>query len=87
MSKWQVVFHSKLEKELRRLPKPYIRQILETLTSLTVDPHPPQSRKVQGYELWRVRVGVYRILYGIDEEHQIVRTYRVGHRKNIYLNI
>ena len=87
MSKWDVHFHQKLEKEIRRLPKQYIQNIFEAIENLAINPHPPQSNKVQGHELWRIRVGVYRILYEIDEENHIVRTYRIGHRKNVYLNI
>ena len=87
MDKWNIHFHRKLEKELRRLPKQYIQSIFEAIESLAIDPHPTQSSKVQGHELWRIRVGVYRILYEIDEENHIVYTYRVGHRKSVYLNL
>ena len=87
MAKWTVRYHRDLEKEIRRLPKPHIRRILEALESLSDDPHPPGSKKSQGYDLWRVQVGVYRIIYQIDDENQIVNTFRIGHRKGVYRNM
>jgi mRNA interferase RelE/StbE len=87
MAKWAVNYHRDLEKEIRRLPKPHIRRILEAIESLSNDPHPSGSKKIQGHDLWRVQVGVYRIIYQIDDENQIVNTYRIGHRKGIYRNL
>jgi len=34
--------------------------------------------------LWKWRMGAYRIVYEIDEEHKIVRFLRVGPRKTAY---
>jgi mRNA-degrading endonuclease RelE of RelBE toxin-antitoxin system len=32
-------------------------------------------------------VGVYRILYQIDEENRVINTYRIGHRRDVYRNL
>ncbi len=82
--KWVVKYHRNLEREIRRLPKRTIKRILETIEALASQPKPPGSRKITGHELWRVQVGNYRILYDIDEEEQIISTYRVGHRRDVY---
>lgn len=87
MARWTVNYHRDLEKEFRRLPKQQIRRILEAIENLASDPHPPVSKKIQGYDLWRVQVGVYRIIYQIDDENQIVNTFRIGHRKGVYRNM
>ena len=84
---WTVYYHRDLEKEIRRLPKPHIRHILEAIETLAVNPKPGSSKKIKGHDLWRIRVGVYRILYSIDEENHIINTYRVGHRKAVYRNL
>jgi len=84
---WTVVFHRDLEKEIRQLPRPYVRRVLEAIEALGGDPHPPGSGKITGHDLWKVRVGVYRVIYAVDDERRIVSTYRVGHRKDIYRDL
>ncbi|HFE67280.1 MAG TPA: hypothetical protein ENJ93_08450 [Chloroflexi bacterium] len=37
---WAVHYHRDLEKEIRRLPKPHIEQILTALEALAVNPKP-----------------------------------------------
>ena len=40
--------------------------------------------KLTGREGWRVRIGVYRIIYGIDDSEKKVIVLDIGHRKDIY---
>lgn len=87
MDEWTVYYHRNLGKEIRRLPKKYVGRLLETIEALATNPHPAGSIKVQGHDLWRVKVGVYRIIYHIDDENQIINTYRIGHRRNVYRNL
>jgi mRNA interferase RelE/StbE len=81
---WEVNYHADLEKELRSIPKPYIRNILEAIEALGVDPWPPGCTKLAGYELWRIKVGSYRVLYEVDVAGHAIYTYRVGPRKDVY---
>lgn len=37
-----------------------------------------------GAELWRVRVGDYRVVYSIEDAQLVVLVVRVGHRREIY---
>jgi mRNA interferase RelE/StbE len=50
------------------------------------DPRPAGCKKLVGEkeELWRVRVGDYRIIYSIDDSIFIVDIGRVGRRKDVY---
>ncbi len=82
-SRWTVEYHRDIEKEIRQLPKPFIKRILEKIESLADNPRPPGCEKISGHELWKVRIGVYRILYTINEEQHTIRTYRIGHRRDI----
>lgn len=48
-------------------------------------PRPHNSKKLSGGgSRWRIRVGEYRILYEIDDSRNIVRIYRIAHRKEVY---
>lgn len=35
-------------------------------------------------DLWRLRVGDYRIIYEIQDKEVIVLVLRIGHRKGVY---
>jgi mRNA interferase RelE/StbE len=85
--RWTVEYHRELEKEIRQLPKTFIRRVLEKIESLGENPRPHGCEKITGHDLWKVRVGVYRILYTINEEQRIVRTYKIGHRRDIYRDL
>ena len=84
---WEVNYHRDIEKEIRRLPKHYIKRILVTLEDMALNPRPHGSIILREYDLWRIKVGVYRILYDIDDDNHLVSTYRIGHRREVYRNL
>lgn len=71
-------------KDIARLPDNYPRLVSEHIDRLAENPRPPEARKLTGDEGYRLRVGVYRILYGIDDANQVVTVYRVKHRREAY---
>ena len=81
---WRLEIHYKAEKEIRRLPKEVVRRVVSVVRSLTVEPRPPGSGIVKGYNLSKIRVGNYRIIYRINEQEGLVTIVRVGHRKDVY---
>jgi len=61
------------------------RRIVQALRKLEGDPRPPGSLKLQGNEeLYRVRVGDYRVIYQIQDAVLVVLVVQVGHRRDIY---
>lgn len=57
-----------------------MRRILQ----LAENPRPPDSKKLSGYDRYRIRQGVYRILYEIENDRLVVYVVKVGHRKDVY---
>jgi mRNA interferase RelE/StbE len=52
---------------------------------LAEDPRPFGSEKLQGFQnLYRLRVGKYRIIYEIDKATSVVTIAKVEHRKSVY---
>lgn len=48
-------------------------------------PFPRGARKLTGYEdVYRIRVGRYRILYSVDGHRLVIIILKIGHRKDIY---
>ena len=61
------------------------RRIAKALRVLENDPRPPGSVKLHGEgELYRVRVGDYRIVYQIQDAVLVVLVVQIGHRREIY---
>lgn len=62
-----------------------MRKIAAVLKSLEIDPLPYGVRKLSGIEdVFRVRVGRFRIIYEMDGNKLIVTVIKIGHRKDIY---
>ena len=73
------------EKELRRLSKAEIPHLVEKIKGLSENPRPASSKMLQGEEKYRrLRVGNYRIIYGIDDSAKAVMIVKIGHRKEVY---
>lgn len=72
-------FHSNLEKQLLRIPSKERLRIVETLRSLALEPRPPGCVKLEN-NLYRVRQGSYRIIYGIFDTEIVVVICKVARR-------
>ena len=80
-----VVLKRSAEKEVASLDVRVQGRILEALATLAENPRPPGAQKLRGpYDLWRIRVGDYRILYRVEENVLKVYVVRVSHRREVY---
>ena len=84
MAKYEIVLRKSVRKDLEPLPKRDVQRILADIADLANDPRPPQSRKLSGSEKYRLRCGVYRVLYEIQDAVLIVCIVKVGHRREVY---
>jgi mRNA interferase RelE/StbE len=73
-------------RSLRKLPDAVQRRIVSAIEALADEPRPHGAKKLAGQtdNLWRIRVGDYRIVYQIQDERLTVLVLRVGHRSDIY---
>jgi mRNA interferase RelE/StbE len=66
------------------LPRVVQRRVDAAILALAEVPHPPGSKKLQGEDdLYRIRVGDYRILYRVEENRLIILVVDVGNRRDI----
>ena len=84
MAKYKLVFKKSVAKDLRAIPNKDVKPILKCAESLCEDPRAEGCIKLSGQELYRVRQGVYRIIYEIQDTELIVLVVKVGHRKDAY---
>lgn len=72
-------------KQLGKLPRHIQTRIASAIDALAQTPRPPGTRKLQGADdLWRVRVGSYRIIYQLKDGELLVLVLKIGHRKQVY---
>ena len=83
---YALLLERQAEKDLRNLPLQVLRRIDARLLALPDEPRPRGTLKLKGKadEGWRVKVGDYRILYTIDSKQQMIKVYRIGHRRGVY---
>lgn len=88
MGFYKVIWKRSAKKELKKLPKDIIVNIISAVESLENEPRPVGVKKLVGTQhTYRQRIGNYRIVYSIENELLIIEVVRVGHRKDVYRNI
>ena len=58
--------------------------LLRCLASLADNPRPAGCEKLSNQAWYRVRQGVYRIVYEIQDQALLVTVVKVGHRREVY---
>ena len=85
MAEYRVVFARSARRELERLEMSVARRIISRIEALATDPRPPGCVKLQGAaDLWRIRIGDYRVVYSVDDNARIVDIRVVRHRSDAY---
>ena len=78
-------FKTPARKALDKLPVEMKTRLVRAADALAIDPRPRGVKKLHGDEnLWRVRVGSYRLVDEIHDEQLIVLIVRVADRKDVY---
>ena len=84
MAGYRLTFRKSVAKDLRSIPPNDLSRILKRIEALADDPRPMGSEKLSGQERYRVRQGVYRIVYEIQDEELVIIVVKVGHRRDVY---
>jgi mRNA interferase RelE/StbE len=82
---YTVVFARSARKELQNLDPQVARRILRAIEALVANPRPSGVVKLEGAsDLWRVRVGEWRVVYRISDRDRLVDVIAVRHRRDAY---
>jgi mRNA interferase RelE/StbE len=87
MTRYTVELLPRAARELRRLGRPQQRRLARHLRRLEFNPKPPGVLKLQGFDGYRLRVGVYRIVYRVEHDKVRVLVLRIGHRRDLYRSL
>jgi mRNA interferase RelE/StbE len=82
---YEIIIKPTAEKSFARLEKAQQIKMIKAIENLVVNPRPQGFKKLKSLaELYRIRVGDYRIIYSIDNNILITTVVKIGHRKEIY---
>ena len=85
MADYRITFARSARKELQALDAAIVSRIFAKIEALAGRPRPAKYVKLRGKNnLWRIRVGVYRVVYTIDDRQKLVDIITVRHRKDVY---
>ena len=83
---FKITFKKSAVKEIQKLPSSVIKKIAPAIDALSLNPRPLGAKKLsaQKENIWRIRIGDYRVVYMIEDVIRIVEIRKVGHRKDIH---
>lgn len=67
------------------MPNSVVQRIFEKIEALAINPRPAGCKKLKGsMNLWRIRIGDYRVIYSILEKLIRVEIIAIRHRSDAY---
>ena len=88
MASFRIELSATAEKQIRKLPRDGQIRVLQAIRSLATQPTPPGSRKVRGYDdIFRIRVGMYRVLYRVEGRRLLIIILKIGNRRDVYRSL
>jgi mRNA interferase RelE/StbE len=85
LSRYRVEIARRSLKTLAALPRGEQQRVRAAIDLLADNPRPPGCRKLTGEDdVYRVRVGAYRVVYEVFDDRLVIHVVRVGHRRDVY---
>jgi mRNA interferase RelE/StbE len=82
---YAVEFLPSAARQLAKLDRSMQRRIARAVDRLAADPRGLNSIKLRGAEdVWRVRIGDYRVLYQVLDNRLLILVVAVGHLATVY---
>jgi mRNA interferase RelE/StbE len=85
MPKCQITFSNAAYRQFAKLPQELKARVAPAIQALRDDPRPAGVKRLSGPSgAWRIRVGVYRIVYTIEDDRLVILVVRIGPRRDVY---
>lgn len=85
MKSYRIEVTRSAEKRLQGLPRTDQLRVLRAILGLSDSPYPAGCRKLSGYaDVFRIRIGHYRVIYSVSERKLIVLVLKIGHQRDVY---
>jgi len=85
VSSYEVRFAPAAERQFSKLPRTDQARLTVVIDKLHGNPRPQGVEKLSGEEdLWRIRVGDFRVIYEITDRVLLILIVKIGHRREVY---
>ncbi len=84
MARFELRFKPSVAKDLRGISKTELRRLLKRIQALGDEPRPAGCEKLTSRDVYRIRQGVYRVVYSVDNAAVVIEVIKVGHRREGY---
>lgn len=84
MARFELRFKRSVTKDLRGISKTDVGRVLKRIDALRDEPRPAGCEKLAGQELYRIRQGVYRVIYSVDDAAIVIEVIKIAHRREVY---
>ena len=83
---YEVIYSKDATRSLRKITRKLAQTIQAKIEAVAVDPYAKHANvtKLQGRDGYRLRVGDWRVIYDIADEHLIIHVVRIAARGNAY---
>jgi mRNA interferase RelE/StbE len=82
---YKVIINKRVLKSLDKIPADYLFKIKSAVNELGQNPRSFGYIKMSGFaNLYRIRAGIYRIIYTIEDEILTVKIVKIDHRSEVY---
>ena len=83
--KYRIEFSPTAERQFKKLTKEVQARFKHRIDILAENPFPRGVKKLSAEEdLYRLRIGDYRIVYQVQGKALLILILKLGHRKNVY---
>jgi len=84
VAEYRITIKPSAAKELARLSSAVASRVEAKIARLASDARPAGVKKLKDAELWRIRIGDWRVIYSIDDRKAIVDIIYIRHRSQAY---
>ncbi len=85
MDDYTISFTRSARKEIEALHVSLVNRIFPKIEKLSDEPRPKGCHKLKGEKnLWRIRIGDYRVIYTVHDKERIIDIITVRHRRDAY---
>ena len=85
MTSYRIEVSATAERQLKKIRREDKVRILRAISLLANEPRPDGCKKMSGYDdIYRIRIGNYRVIYEIDGKRIIIVILKIGRRREVY---
>ena len=84
MAKYNILIKPSAVKQIENIPRKDRIRIIQKIQGLADTPRPQGCEKLIGESRYRIRQGVYRIVYSVSDRELHIIVVKIGHRRDVY---